>query len=532
MVVEEWTGVADKDGANMATTRAVVVGGGLGGLASALELKRRGYEVIVLERHPEFGGKASTRSEAGFRWDEGPSIVVMPWVYRELFEASGLDPEAYLPLRRLDPAFRIVLSDGQTLDIPADPAGLRDAFAAIEPADGPGLDKFLAKMDKFAKLIAHAYCDRILETWGQVMFSPLMMSAALISPGKAYAREIDEHFRSPAIRELLYGFPTYSGFDPEHAPASLAIIPWTIIREGVWYPASGGIAAIPRVLAAACRDAGVDLWPDVEVEAIELDSRGHVNGVATSSGPIPTDVVVSNADYIHTFRLLRGGSGFTPEVEKLRAGDAEPSTSFFTIQLGCDRAWDALAHHVLVLTKGSASVYDELFVRGEYPEDPPIYVNSTSVTDPGDAPTGGSNPFIVVGAPALKPGQEGKRDRDFEAMHADRLIARLERAGLPGLASATVTRKITAPADWESRFTAFLGSIYGLGNKHNVLGGSFRPLNSRKDVPGLYFVGGGVQPGAGMPMVVQSGKLTAERISRDMPLPASKARPAVAGSGR
>ncbi len=512
----------------MTTTRAVVVGGGIGGLAAALELKRRGYQVIVLERHAEFGGKASTRSEGGYRWDEGPSIVVMPWVYRTLFEASGLDPEKYLPLRRLDPAFRIVLSDGRTLDIPSDPAGLRDAFAAIEPDDGPGLDRFLDKMDRFAKLIAHSYCDRILENWGQVMFSPLMVSAALISPSKKYGAEIDEHFRSPAIREMLYGFPTYSGFDPQNAPASLAIIPWTIIREGVWYPESGGVAAIPRAIAAACRDSGVDLWNDVEVEAIELDSQGRVAGVATSSGPIPTKVVVSNADYVHTHRMLRGGKGFSPEVEKLRAGDAEPSTSFFTVQLGCDRAWAEQAHHILVLTKGSAAVYDELFVRGEYPADPPIYVNVTSVTDPGDAPAGGSNPFVVVGAPPLRPGEEDRRDREFEGRYADQLIGRLEQSGLPGLASAAVTRRITAPADWKEKFTAFLGSIYGLGNKHNVLGGSFRPWNYRKDVPGLYFVGGGVQPGAGMPMVVQSGKMTAERISREMPAPASKTPPLVA----
>ncbi|WP_435017469.1 phytoene desaturase family protein [Tundrisphaera sp. TA3] len=510
----------------MATaTRAVVIGGGLGGLAAAMELRRKGFEVALLERQAELGGKASQRLENGFRWDEGPSIVVMPWVYRTLFEASGLDPDAYLPMKRLDPAFRVVLTDGQTLDIPSDAAGLRAAFEKIEPKDGPGLDKFLSKMDRFAALIGHAYCDRMLENWGQVMFSPLMISAALVSPAKGYAKEIDEHFRSPAIRELLYGFPTYSGFDPVNAPASLAIIPWTIIREGVWYPENGGVAAIPAALAKACRDVGVDVWTGVEVEAIELDARGEVVGVATTSGPIEAKVVVSNADYVHTHRMLRGGKGFTREVETLRKGDVEPSTSFFTIQLACDRTWDALAHHILVLTKGSGNVYDELFIRGDYPADPPIYVNATCVTDPGDAPAGQSNPFIVVGAPPLKPGDDVRRDAEFETAFADRLIARLERAGLPGLDSSTISRHIAAPIDWRDRFTAFRGSIYGLGNKHNVLGGSFRPLNFRADVPGLYFVGGGVQPGAGMPMVVQSGKITADRIAKDFPQPrASKAR--------
>ncbi len=516
----------------MTTTRAVVIGGGLGGLASALELRRRGYEVVVLERQAELGGKASERSENGFRWDEGPSILVMPWVYRTLFEASDLDPDHYLPLKRLDPAFRIVLRDGRPLDIPADPAGLRDAFAEINPPDGPALDKFLDKMDRFAKLIQHAYCDRILENWGQVMFSPLMLSAAMISPAKGYAQEIDEQFESPAIRELLYGFPTYSGFDPQHAPASLAIIPWTIIREGVWYPENGGIAAIPRAIAQACRDAGVEIWTGVEVEAIELDGAGKVSGVATTSGPIPAKIVVSNADYVHTFRMLRGGKGYSQEAEALRAGDAEPSTSFFSIQMACDRTWDNLAHHVLVLTEGSNRVYDELFINGQYTTDPPIYVNATCITDPNDAPAGQSNPFIVVGAPALKPGaRDEDRDRDFEAQYADKLIARLEQAGYPGLASSTVSRLITAPTDWKHRFIAFLGSIYGLGNKHNVLGGSFRPLNFQKDLPGLYFVGGGVQPGAGMPMVVQSGKIAAERIARDFPIKASS-RPKTAAVAR
>ncbi len=498
----------------MAVPRIVIIGGGVGGLSAALEIKRRGADVILLERHDQLGGKASQRHEAGFRWDEGPSIVVMPWVYRTLFEASGLDPDAYLPFVRLDPAFRIGLSDGRTLDIAADETGVRDAFAAIDEADGDGLVQFLAKMDKFAALIGHAYCDRMLETWSQVMFSPLMLSAAVVSPAQTYANEINKYFRSPAIRELLYGFPTYSGFDPQKAPASLAIIPWTIIREGVWYPASGGIAAIPAAIARACRDTGVEIHTGVEVEAIELNASGRVTGVSTSSGPIACDAVVSNSDYVHTHRMLRGGRGFSQEVNDLRDGKAEPSQSFFTIQLGCDTSWDALAHHVLILTKGSDRVYDELFGRGEYTSDPPIYVNVTSVTDPADAPVGGSNPFIVVGAPALKPGEEP--DHDFEARYADQLLQKLEASGCPGLRAASKVKLVTGPGDWRSRFHAFLGSIYGLGNKHNVLGGSFRPLNYRADVPGLYFAGGGVQPGAGLPMVVQSGKLVGEKIAKDL----------------
>ncbi|WZO97208.1 phytoene desaturase family protein [Isosphaeraceae bacterium EP7] len=499
--------------------RVVVIGAGIGGLSAALELRRRGYEVTVLERHPYVGGKARERHEAGFRWDEGPSIVVMPWVYRTLFEASGLDPDAYLPMDRLDPAFRVVLTDGTDLTIPADEKGLCDAFSEIDPVDGQALRGFLEKLDRFAALIGHAYCDRQLESWGQVMLSPLLLSAALISPRQSYAAEIDKTFRSKAIRELLYGFPTYSGFDPKRAPASLTIIPWTIIREGVWYPRSGGIAAIPQAIARACRDVGVEIVNGVEVEAIELSAAGHVVGVATSAGRFPAAGVVSNGDYVNTHRLLRGGKGFGKEVESLRAGKAEPSSSFFTIELGCDRTWDNLAHHLLVLTPGSDRVYDELFERGQYPTDPPIYVNATSVTDKADAIEGGSNPFIVIGAPPLRT-EDQAADREFEARYADQLLARLEGVGLTGLRASAVTRQIKGPTDWRDDFNAFRGAIYGLGNKHNILGGSFRPLVYRKDVPGLYFVGGGVQPGAGMPMVVQSGKIVADRLARDFPVSA------------
>ncbi len=377
----------------MAGRRVVVVGAGVGGLCAALELRRHGFDVVVLERHEVVGGKASERRDAGFRWDRGPSIVVMPWVYRTLFEASRLDPDEYLPLRRLDPAFRVRLTDERWLDIPAGMDGVREAFAEIDPDAAYGLDRFLERTDQFARRIGHAYCDRILDRWSQVMLSPLLISAAIISPSTSYKSVIDRYFKSQAIRELLYGFPTYSGFDPVSAPGSLAIIPWTILREGVWYPERGGIAEIPRTIARACLDRGVEIRTGVEVEAIERDATGAVIGVATSGGSIDAKAVVSNSDYVHTFRMLRGGNGFSTEVDDLREGRAQPSESFFTIEMGCDRKWDRLAHHMLVLTSGSDRVYEELFERGEFPSDPPLYLNVTSETDQADAIEGGRTRF-------------------------------------------------------------------------------------------------------------------------------------------
>ena len=277
----------------------------------------------------------------------------------------------------------------------------------------------------------------------------------------------------------------------------------------------GGVHAIPLGIARACRDRGVEILTQTNVDSIELDSAGRVRGVSTSAGYKPAEIVVSNSDLVPTYQMIKGGRGFTPEVEAYRAGDAEPSVSFFTLQLGCDRTWPNLAHHLLVLTEGSEHVYEELFVRGEYPKDPPIYVNTTSATDPEDAPPGGSNPFIVISVPALDP--ERPLPADFNERFAEKVLARLEAAGLPGLRASIRSMTLTTPEDWKQKFSAFRGAIYGLSPKHNVLQGSFRPINYCPEIPGLYLVGGSVQPGPGLPMVVQGGKITAARIARDFP---------------
>jgi len=502
-----------------ATKKVVVIGGGIGGLSAALELRHRGYEVTVLERHATIGGKASARESNGFRWDEGPSIVVLTWVYRQLFENAGLDPDKYLPFKKLEPAFRLKMVDGRSLEFSSDPARLRQTIASIDPRDAEGLDRFLAKCDRFAQRLGSSYCDRMLESWPDVLLSKLLWSAMIVPPQRKYTEEIDAHFQNPAIRELFYGLPTFSGYDPVTAPASLVILPWTILREGVWYPAEGGIAAIPRAIAKAAIDKGVDIKTGVDVHQITRNASGAATGVRTSAGDIQADVVISNADYIATHQMLSGGPQFSPLVEKRRAGDISAAASYFTLQLACNRRWDDLAHHMILLTEGSNRVYDEIFVEKRYPGDPAIYLNVTSETDPGDAPSGGSNPFIVVGIPPLEPGQQPDADRD--QAYADFIINQIERLWLPGFKESIVEMKITSAHHWHARFSAHRGAIYGLGVDENILDGAFRPVNVLPEVPGLYFVGTSVQPGPGMPMVAQSGKIVAGLVAKNHPITGS-----------
>lgn len=493
----------------------VIIGGGIGGLSAGLELKRHGYDVTVLERHNSIGGKASSREDQGFRWDEGPSIVVLTWIYRQLFERSGLDPDSYLPFRKLEPAFRLKMADGRCLEFSSDAAKLRNTIAEIDADDARGLDQFLEKCDRFAERLGSSYCDRMLSSWPDVLLSKLLWSAFIVPPQRKYTQEIDAHFRHPAIRELFYGLPTFSGYDPATAPASLVILPWTILREGVWYPANGGIAEIPRAIARAAVDKGVKIITGAEVTAIIRNSRGMAVRVESTAGQFPADVVVSNADYIRTHQMLQGGPEFSNLIQKRRSGDISAAASYFTIQLGCNRKWDDLAHHMIMLTEGSNNVYNEIFVDKCYPVDPAIYLNVTSETDPDDAPDGGCNPFIVVGIPPFEPGSRPDPVRD-EA-YADSIIRRIEDRWLPGFRSSIVNMKITSAHDWFNRFYAHRGAIYGLGPDQNILDGAFRPINTIEEVPNLFFAGTSVQPGPGMPMVAQSGKIVAEMIHKRFP---------------
>lgn len=496
--------------------RVVIIGGGIGGLSAGLELRRRGYEVRILERHETIGGKASSRGSSGYRWDEGPSIVVLTWVYRQLFEKAGLDPDAYLTFKKLEPAFKLKMADGRSLEFSSDPARLRATIASIDLGDAEGLDRFLAKCDRFAELLGSSYCDRMLDSWSDVLLSRLLLSAMIVPPQRKYTDEIDAHFQNPAIRELFYGLPTFSGYDPKTAPASLVILPWTILREGVWYPSTGGIAAIPRAIARAAVDLGVEIETGVEVNQIHRERTGRVIGVSTSKGMISADVVISNADYIRTHQMLEGGPALSPEILHRRSGKVSAAASYFTLQLACNRRWDEMAHHMILLTKGSNQVYDEIFVQKTYPKDPAIYINVTSETDPGDATANGSNPFIVVGIPPIESGTLPDPDRDLA--YANLMIDRIEQQWLPGFRDSITEMKITSAHDWQNRFHAHKGAIYGLGTDQNILDGAFRPINTIGEVPGLYFVGTSVQPGPGMPMVAQSGKIVAGLVERNHPI--------------
>lgn len=489
--------------------RVGVIGAGLGGLAAAVSLAARGYKVDIFERHNQVGGKASCYYRDGFTFDEGPSIVVMTWVYKDLFQKAGYNLEDFLVFERLDPAFRIFTPNGKPFDIPVEEKILIDMIATLSKEDAKAFKRLLSQCDLFSRIFARDFYEKMFAGLRDIFFSRLMPSALVMSPLRNYMDEIKRRFKSELIRALLVGFPIYAGLDPRNSPSSLLLIPWTIIREGVWYP-KGGIHKIPLAIAKLAEKLGVNFYLNSDVTAIEVTKSLKTESIIVNGLSEKYDIVISNSDYLHTHRLLKGIDAWPTAIESLRQGQAEASASFLTLEIALSNIIPELKHHNLLLNGDPTSSYHDIFDLGVLPVKTPIYINAPVRNDPTLAPASKDNLFVVISVP---PRPEISPDPIIYEEYAATILRQIESFGFTGLEKSLLFYRVTSPLTFEERFSAFRGSIYGLGPKHNILYGAFRPLNTSQEIEGLYFVGGGVQPGAGMPMVVQSGKIVADLIA-------------------
>jgi phytoene desaturase len=258
--------------------RIGVIGAGLGGLSVAVSLAAQGYAVDVFEKHNQVGGKASFYYRDGFTFDEGPSIVVMTWVYEDLFQKAGHNLADFLVFERLDPAFRIFTPQGNTFDISVEEKQLLDSIAAFSKEDAKAFKKLLSQCDLFSRIFGRDFYEKMFAGLKDIFLSRLMPSALVMSPLRNYMHEVNKRFKSELVRALLVGFPIYAGLDPRNSPTSLLLIPWTIIREGVWYP-KGGIHKIPLAIAKLAEKLGVKIHLNSEVSAIEVDKNLKTQGI-------------------------------------------------------------------------------------------------------------------------------------------------------------------------------------------------------------------------------------------------------------
>ncbi|MFM2105843.1 MAG: hypothetical protein RL338_875 [Chloroflexota bacterium] len=495
--------------------RIVVVGAGIGGLATSIRLARAGARVTCLEAGASVGGKMGEHREAGFRFDTGPSVVTMRHVLEELWSAAGARLDDELELIPVEPLTRYLWPNGARLDLSADLERTAAAIAAIEPRDVDGYRRFLdharALHDLTGPLFVYGPPPTIRSF---VHATPRRL--ATMAPWRTLDGSIRRYVRSPELRQLLGRFATYVGADPYRAPSTLGVIAHVELNEGVWYP-RGGVHAIARSLAALAERVGVELRTASPVERIELAGRRATGVVLAGGERIPADAVVANVDpaTVATRLLPDGAIGGR---RRARLVGVEPSLSGFALLLGVRGEHPALAHHTILFGGDYPREFAELG-RGLPPSDPTVYLALTCRTDPDHAPPGHENWFVLVNAPPLGDGFDW-RDEARRGAYRDVVLARIRSFGLDLPESSLVVERHLTPADLAERTGAFRGALYGPSSSR-AMNAFERPPNRDPELRGLYYVGGSTHPGGGVPMVMLSGRHAARLVARDLGLPSA-----------
>lgn len=486
----------------MGQKRLVIIGGGLGGLAAGLRLAARGWRVTVCEQGGSFGGKMNSWSERGFRFDTGPSLITMPWVFASLFEAAGSSLAEHLTLIPLDPIAEYVYPDRTRLTYTA---SLPDWLGEVRRLDRRDTAGFLGFLELGARLFAvseQTFLRRRPRDWPRAGDLRMLKQLPLRYGWGNYHRTVAAYIRSPYLRQFFDRYPTYVGSSPYRSPATLAVIPYIEYVFGGWYP-KGGLYRIIESLLELAVQAGITLLPRSRVARIE-HTGGRVRGVWLADGTsLPAEVVIMNGDASDVPGLL-GEAGAT----RLRA--AERSMSGLVFLFGVRRTMPELQHHTIFFSHDYRREFAELFDERRFPEGPTVYVNAPSRSDRSVVPGEGEALFVMANAPA---GDDDAWDEEQIARCRARVMARLRAGGFPDIESDIVVADVWTPRRIACRYLMPGGAIYGT-HSHGWRRAFLRPPNKDPKYGGLYYVGGSTHPGGGAPTVLLSAEITSELILR------------------
>jgi diapolycopene oxygenase len=507
---------------------AIVIGGGLAGLAAATELVSNGVRVTVVERNAHLGGKMNVLTERGYSFDMGPTILTIPDVLRGIITRSGRRVSDYIDLVRLDPQWRCLFEDGTKLDLLSSVDGMAKALDAQFPR-APGVSagwrSFIAYSRRMYRLSEKVFFYKDLGGIGDMMRTrppaelSLLRDIASMRMHSTMAKTAKAWLREPHILQLSEHFLQYVGSSPFLAPAILTLIAAAQVDHGCWY-AMGGTRSVARSLERILREhpRECSLITGVGVKRILVDEahRGKIaRGVELDDGRVmEADMVVSNCDVQRTCRTLLDTPAARAESKRL-AGSFTPACSGVVLYLGLDRQYDHLLHHDFLFSRDSEREFNDIYGRGEPAEDPTLYLCVPSRTDAGQAPPGGEALYILVHTPYLRPHHDWDQPGGMFDRYRQTILSKLKRFGMEDIERHIVVERRLTPRDIERMYNAEGGAIYGLAS-HGRLKGGFKPRNRSRVVKNLYLAGGSANPGPGVPMVLMSGVTAAWSLLDDV----------------
>ena len=488
---------------------AIVIGGGFGGLATAIRLQAAGHMVTLIEAREHLGGRAYQLKQDGFTFDMGPSLITAPGLLKDLWKAAGRGFEEDVTLLPLSPFYRIYFHDGRYFDYWGTSKEDEAEIAKFEPRDVQGYRSFLADTQRiYDRAFADLADQPFLTLSGFLGVVPELMR---YSAQRSVYSYVSRYFRNPQLRMVFSFHPLFIGGNPFRASAIYSIVPYLERLEGVHFT-PGGMYSLVEAMERLFVSLGGEVRCGVPVEQLLLRGQ-RTTGVRLEDGTaLHADVVVANSDVATTYLNLLPASS-RPKTITRRLKNYQYSMSCYLLYLGISRQYDKLRHHTIIMPERYRNLIQDIFDGQGMPEDLALYLHVPTKTDPSMAPAGCESLYVLAPVPNLAYGidweQEGPAFRN-------KIIHFLEQeAGLEGLEASIVTEQSFTPLDFASELRSYLGAAFSI-EPTLFQSAYFRPHNRSQDIEGLYFVGAGTHPGAGIPGVLLSASITSRLVIEDM----------------
>ncbi len=491
-------------------TSILIIGAGIGGVASAARLVRNGYDVTVVEKNSVPGGRCNQILHDGHRFDVGPSLFLMPEVFAETYAALGEKMEDHLDLRRVDPTYRVRFDDGTELALTADINTMQSQLEALERGAFGGFLRYLVEGHQHYHLALEHFVGRnfysLLEYFSLRNLPLLFKLKALVK----HFDNIGNYFQHPRLKSAFTFQNMYLGLSPYEAPAIYSLLQYTELADGVWFP-MGGMYRIIESLVAIAEAQGARFIYDAPVKQIEVNGDRATGVVLEDDRHLSADIIVANADLPYVYRHL-----LPDRAEAERLDRKKYTCSAIMFYWGMDRVYPDLGHHNVFLSGDYRASFDRIFKDYTLPEEPSFYIHVPNRTDPSAAPPGHDNLMVLVPVGHLNE----VAHQDWATLQARARIAVLNRLAQIGLTDLEEHRKFEVsytPHDWQRMFNLAKGAAFGLGHNFSQVG-YLRPQNRHRRYRNLYFSGASTHPGTGLPIVLLSARLVVERILKEQPI--------------
>lgn len=488
----------------MQVSKAIIIGSGVAGMAIAIRLAVKGYQVKVFEKNNYPGGKLSAFKKDGYLFDAGPSLFTQPQNIEELFAVAGEPIGNYFTYQPVSIANKYFYENGKQVKAFTDSKLFAQEMKEQLGEDPQTVLSYLKQSEKLYKNIGTLFIDHSLhlrKTWFQSNIGKSLATLKIPYLFKSLHQYNKSKFASPEAIQLFNRFATYNGSNPYKTPAMLSLIPHLEQNEGTFYP-NGGMISITNALYQLAKNKGVEFYFDASVKQI-VEKSGSVKGIVVNNETIEADIVVSNSDVYYTYEKLLQNPNKARQVLK-----QERSSSAVIFYWGIKKEFKQLELHNIFFSEDYKNEFDCIFKTGKLTSDPTVYINITSKMEPAQAPVGKENWFVMVNAPA----NTGQNWNEMKHILRKNVITKLSRMLGENLEDLIETEHTLDPIMIQEQTASYMGSLYGTSS-NSILAAFFRHPNFTDVIKGLYFCGGSVHPGGGIPLCLKSAKIVSGLVT-------------------